>query len=33
MTKTPPPGTADEFNDIPGTTLFDMRSARARVTG
>ena len=28
MTKTPPPGTADEFNDIPGTTLFDMERSR-----
>jgi protocatechuate 4,5-dioxygenase, alpha chain len=28
MTKTPPPGTEDEFNDIPGTTLFDMQRSR-----
>jgi protocatechuate 4,5-dioxygenase, alpha chain len=28
MTKTPPPGTSDEFNDIPGTTLFDMQRSR-----
>jgi protocatechuate 4,5-dioxygenase alpha chain len=28
MSKTPPPGTEDEFNDIPGTTLFDMQRSR-----
>jgi protocatechuate 4,5-dioxygenase, alpha chain len=28
MTKTPPPGTSDEFNDIPGTILFDMQRSR-----
>jgi protocatechuate 4,5-dioxygenase alpha chain len=26
--KSPAPGTADEFNDIPGTTLFDMQRSR-----
>jgi protocatechuate 4,5-dioxygenase alpha chain len=25
---TPPPGTPEEFNDIPGTTLFDMQRSR-----
>jgi protocatechuate 4,5-dioxygenase alpha chain len=26
--ETPPPGTPEEFNDIPGTTLFDMQRSR-----
>ena len=26
--KSPAPGTPDEFNDIPGTTLFDMQRSR-----
>src|SRR5262245_60864154 len=28
MTKAPPPGRPEEFNDIPGTTLFDMQRSR-----
>jgi protocatechuate 4,5-dioxygenase, alpha chain len=28
MSKTPPAGTSDEFNDIPGTILFDMQRSR-----
>jgi len=28
MTRTPPPGTPAEFDDIPGTTLFDMQRSR-----